>query len=119
MCGFSAHHVVARLHWIRVSPALTLPGIGSNRKSIWRLIIPIAILALVIGTTLGEVWHRHVNTSPETCPICHLSHQAVEPAVASVSAEILVPEGPGPEPLEAASAPRLVAPQLPARAPPA
>jgi hypothetical protein len=97
----------------------TLPGSGSNRNSIWHLIIPLAILALVIGTTLGEVWHRHVDTSPETCPICHLSHQAVEPAVASVCAEILIPEGPGLEPLKTASLSRLVAPGLPARAPPA
>ncbi|HZZ40961.1 MAG TPA: hypothetical protein VFE06_17625 [Acidobacteriaceae bacterium] len=103
-----------------MSPAPTaLPGNGSNRKSAWSLVIPIAILALIIGTTLGEVWHRHVNTSPETCPICHLSHQAIEPAVASVRTEILVPEGRGPEPLETASVPRLVVPQLPARAPPA
>ncbi|HEY1808763.1 MAG TPA: hypothetical protein VGG42_09385 [Acidobacteriaceae bacterium] len=72
-----------------------------------------------MGTTLGEVWHRHVNTSPETCPICHLSHQAVEPATATVRVEKLVPEGPGPEPLVTASVTRLVVPQLPARAPPA
>ena len=74
---------------------------------------------LLIGTTLGEVWHRHVNTSPETCPICHLSHQAVEPAAASVRVEMLVPDGPGPEPLQTTSLSRLVAPRLPARAPPA
>ncbi|HEX3987296.1 MAG TPA: hypothetical protein VHX13_11880 [Acidobacteriaceae bacterium] len=75
-------------------------------------------MALVIGTTMGEVWHRHVNTSSESCPICHFSHQAVAPAVASVRTEILVPRGPGPEPLEAASLSHLVAPQVPARAPP-
>jgi hypothetical protein len=103
-----------------VSPAsTTLPGNGFDRTPAWRLVIPIAILALLIGTTLGEVWHRHVNTSPETCPICHLSHQAVEPAAASVRVEMLVPEGPGPEPLQTASLSRLVAPRLPARAPPA
>ncbi|MFP5227344.1 MAG: hypothetical protein ACLGXA_06910 [Acidobacteriota bacterium] len=95
------------------------PANGLNRRSAFRLVIPIAILALVIGTTLGELWHRHVNTSPENCPICHLSHQAVEPAVANVRAEILVPEGPGPEPLKTAYLPRRTAPQLPARAPPA
>lgn len=96
-----------------------MPASGSNRKSAWRLVIPVAVLALVIGTTLGEVWHRHVNTSPETCPICHLSHQAAEPAVANVRAEILVPRGPGPEPRKTAFIPRLVLPQVPARAPPA
>jgi hypothetical protein len=98
---------------------MRLPGNESIRKSAWRLVIPIAVLALVIGMTLGEVWHRHVNTSPETCPICHLSHQAVDSAVPTIRAEIFVPEDPAPEPPEVASIPRFVAAQLPARAPPA
>lgn len=93
-------------------------GKRSLRNSLWRLVIPIALLALVIGTTLGEVWHRHVNSSPETCPICHLSHQAVEPAVPTVRAEILVAEGPALETQEVASLSCLAVPQLPARAPP-
>lgn len=92
---------------------------GSNRKSGWRLIVPVVVLALVIGTTLGEMWHRHVNTSSETCPICHLSHQAAEPAEANVCAEILVLTGPGPEPREATLVSHLVVSQVPARAPPA
>jgi len=96
-----------------------LPGIGPDRKLVWRLVIPIAVLTLVIGTTLGEVWHRHATTSPDNCPICHLSHQAAEPAMANARVEMLVPEGPGPEPLKAAVVARLVAHQVPARAPPA
>ena len=98
---------------------MTVTGKRSVQNSLGRLVIPIALLALVIGTTLGAVWHRHLNASPETCPICHLSHQAVEPAVPTVRAEILVPEGPAPEPQEVASLSRLVVPRLPARAPPA
>jgi hypothetical protein len=98
---------------------MTLQGNRPNRQTVWYLFILIAILALVVGTTLGEVWHRHVNTSPETCPICHLSHQTAEPAAATVRLEKLVPEGPGPKPLIAAFVTRLVVPQLPARAPPA
>jgi hypothetical protein len=97
-----------------------LPGNGPGLKSIWRLVIPIAILVLVIGTTLGEVRHHHdANTSAENCPICHLSHQAAEPAVATVGAEILIPTGPRPEPLPATVVSRLIAPQVPTRAPPA
>jgi hypothetical protein len=103
-----------------VSPAsLALTGNRSHRNSIWHLVVPITVLTLVIGMTLGEFWHRHVNTAPETCPICHLSHQAVEPAVPGVRAEILIPEGPAPEPQEVASVQRFVAAELPARAPPA
>lgn len=95
-----------------------LPRNGLNRKSIWRLVVPIAVLALVVGMTLGEAWHRHIQTSPENCTICHLSHQAVEPAVVAVCTEIFVPEGPGPEPLQAPSLAGMVAPRVPARAPP-
>ena len=98
---------------------MTFSGNGPGRKPIWRLVVPIAVLALVIGMTLGEVWHRHVDTSPETCPACHLSHQAVEPAAVAVRTEVLVPEGPGPEPVETTSLPGLIALQVPARAPPA
>jgi len=98
---------------------MTVTGKQSVENSVKRLMIPIVLLALVIGTTLGSVWHRHLNSSPEACPICHLSHQAVEPAMLNVRAEILVPEGPAPEPQEIASLSRLVVPRLPARAPPA
>jgi hypothetical protein len=97
-----------------------MPGNGTGRKSIWRLVIPIAVLALIIGTTLGEVCHHHdANTSAENCPICHLSHQTAEPAAAGVGAEVLVARGPRPEPVPAAVVSRLAAPQVPARAPPA
>ncbi|MGB9030870.1 MAG: hypothetical protein WCC27_12185 [Acidobacteriaceae bacterium] len=106
---------------MRVSPeAVTWPGNGLKRKSIWRLVTPIAVLALVIGTTLGDVCHHHdANTTPENCPICHLSHQAVESALPSVRVEILISEGLALEPQEVSSISNLVAPQVPARAPPA
>ena len=71
---------------------------GPDQKRIWRLVFPIALLALVIGTTLGGVWHHHANFLADTCPICHLSHQAIEPPLASARVYILVPTGPGPEP---------------------
>lgn len=95
-----------------------MSGNWPDRKSIGSLVVPIAILALVIGTTLGEVWHRHVNTSPENCPICHLSHQAVEPAVASVRSATLVPDGDGPELLQVILVRGHVVRRVPARAPP-
>ena len=97
-----------------------MPSNGTARKSIWRLVIPIAVLALVVGMTMGVVCHHHdANTSAENCPICHLSHQTAEPAVASVGAEILVVKGQRPEPLPPVVVSRLVPPQLPARGPPA
>jgi hypothetical protein len=95
------------------------PSKVSEQKRIWRTVLPIALLVLVIGTTLGGVWHRHAISSPDACPICHLSHQAIEPALASTRVYILVPTGPGPEPQHYSSVLNPAAGHIPARAPPA
>ncbi|HEV2709628.1 MAG TPA: hypothetical protein VGU67_05425 [Edaphobacter sp.] len=83
------------------------------------MIVPIALLALLMCTTLGTVWHHHVTTSPDTCPICHLSHLAIEPSVASVPVSVPAPTGMELEPQHISftrnSSPR----HIPARAPPA
>ncbi len=63
-----------------------------------RLVVPIALLALVVGATLGGLWHHHANTPADTCPICHLSHQAIAPSPASIRVSIPAPRGFGPEP---------------------
>jgi hypothetical protein len=67
-----------------------LSSTKSDRKPIWHLIVPMAILALVLGSTLGMVWHQHVDSASDTCPICHMSHQAVEASVADVHLRALV-----------------------------
>jgi hypothetical protein len=90
----------------------------TGKKRIWFLVLPIVLLALVIGTTVGEAWHHHANFSPGTCPICHVSHQAIEPPVASASATVLVPTGPGPEPQGYLFTPSPAARHIAARAPP-
>jgi hypothetical protein len=90
-----------------------------GQKSIWYVVIPILLLALVIGTTIGPASHRHDNCSPVNCPICHLSHQVIEPPQAGAPAYILIPTGPGPEPQQAANILSPVTQHLPARAPPA
>ncbi len=83
------------------------------------MVVPIALLALLMCTTLGMVWHHHVNTTPDNCPICHLSHLVVEPSVPGVQVSALPPTGIGLEPLDihsnVNSAPKII----PARAPPA
>jgi hypothetical protein len=98
---------------------LKCPSKLSEQKQIWRTVLPIALLVLVIGTTLGGVWHRHAISSPDACPICHLSHQAIEPTLASTRVYILVPTGPGPEPQHYSSILNPAARHIPARAPPA
>ena len=71
------------------------PSKVSDQKQIWRMVLPIALLALVLGTTLGEVWHHHANSLPDTCPICQLSHQAIEPPLASARVTFWFPRGLG------------------------
>ncbi|HEX3967522.1 MAG TPA: hypothetical protein VHW70_06115 [Edaphobacter sp.] len=89
------------------------------KKRIWRLLLPIALIVLLVGTTVGEVWHHHANFSPSTCPICHVSHQAIEPPVSGARAMTLIPSGPGPEPVHYRFIPSLAARHIAARAPPA
>ena len=79
----------------------------SDRRHIWRLVLPIALLALVLGATLGGIWHHHANAPADTCPICHLSHQAIAPAPASIRVGIPAPEGPDRSPKGITSGPAL------------
>jgi hypothetical protein len=91
----------------------------SDQKRICRLVLPIAILALVIGTTFGEVWHRHISSSPETCPICHMSNLAVELPLSNVRPFLLVPAVYRLEPQRFSFHSRPAILRIPARAPPA
>jgi hypothetical protein len=91
----------------------------SGRKTIWRLVLPIALLALILGTTFGVVWHHHATSSPDNCPICHLSHQALEPAPASARISILIPAGAAPEFQNFEAVLTGTSRQIAARAPPA
>jgi hypothetical protein len=97
---------------------LKVPSNVSNKKWILRLVLPIALIVLLLGAAVGEMGHHHANFSPSTCPICHVSHQAVEPSVTSARATILVPLGQGPEPERYRPTVRLAALHIAARAPP-
>src|ERR1700679_3347245 len=91
----------------------------SDRRRLWRLTLSVALLALVIGaTTLGMVWHDHAISSPDTCPICHLSHQTIEPSVVSVRVYTPVATDTSPEPrhINFTSSSDLL--RIPPRAPP-
>jgi len=86
-----------------------------DRKQIWRAVVPIALLLLVLGTTLGMVWHHH-SSSSDNCPLCHLT---LAPSLAGIRACILVPAGAGPAPHYISFIGRSAPAQVPARAPPA
>jgi hypothetical protein len=92
----------------------------ADLKRLWRLLLPIALLALVIGTTTcGMVWDDHATSSPDACPICHLSHQAIEPLALSIRIYLLVPTGTNPEPQRVNFATCSALQHVPTRAPPA
>jgi hypothetical protein len=90
----------------------------SSRRTIWRLMFLVALLALLIGTTLGVVCHHHATSCPDACPICHLSHQAIEQASTSARVCALIAAGSAPEPRHHRSTVGPVVRHIPARAPP-
>jgi hypothetical protein len=91
----------------------------SDQKRLWRLVLPIALLGLVIGMTCGMVWHTHASSSPDTCPICHLSHQTIDTPAVSLRIHPLVPAGSDPEPQRISLTTSSTLQRIPARAPPA
>jgi len=90
-----------------------------DHRKIRRLVLPIALLAVVMGMTLGEVWHHHANSPADTCPICHLSHQAIEPPPVSARGCVLVLTRAGAEAERYSAASTPAERHIPARAPPA
>jgi hypothetical protein len=90
-----------------------------DKKPTWRLVLPIALLALVIGTTLGGIWHHHVNAPADNCPICHLNHQALEPAPVSIRVCTPLTAESRPEPQQDNFAPHPAIRRIPVRGPPA
>src|ERR1700689_4554863 len=88
-------------------------------KPVRYLAVPVALLALLmLIMVLGSVSPHHAGPDAN-CSICHLSHQPIdhaqpnhrEPSLAQVGVQI--------ELQHLGFAPSLVAPRLPARAPPA
>jgi hypothetical protein len=82
-------------------------------------VIPVALLMLLVfATTLGTFAHSHSGSSEANCSICHFNHQPIdqplvadnEPSLAQVETRF--------EAETPAFPPLLVAPRLPARAPP-
>jgi len=90
-----------------------------DQERFWRgLVLPIVLIALLLCTMVGEVGHHHANFSPSTCPICHVSHQAVEPPAASARTCVLIATGPGPELQAYRFTPSAATRHIAARAPP-
>lgn len=90
------------------------------RKPIRFALIAIAIVAVMLATTAGMVWHTHVHTSEANCVICHLSHQPITNALSfSPTLPNFAAVGAQPEPEEAPAAQSPLIARVPTRAPPA
>ncbi len=90
----------------------------SHQVRLWRLVLPMAILLLLVGTTASAVWHYHTGLVADNCPICHMSHQTVGPSVAHVTVYRPVRMGSRPEPQTVHLVEDCVPCDVPARAPP-
>lgn len=88
----------------------------SYQKPAWCVFVPIVILLLVLGMTLGMVCHHHADCSAATCPMCHLV--IVEIATGVQAWWVPVPIGTVVEDIYTEPVTRSVS-RLPARAPPA
>jgi len=88
----------------------------SYKKPTRNVIVPLVILMLMLGMTLGMVCHHHADCSVSACELCHLVIVPVAAGVHTWWVPVLigtVSEAIYMEPV-AGSVPR-----LPARAPPA
>jgi hypothetical protein len=82
------------------------------------LTLIVVLAALVLAITVGSVWHNHDGSSEANCSICHLNHQPVDHSLVSYREPSMTQVGTQAQPEEPDFALGLVAPRLPARAPP-
>lgn len=91
-----------------------------HRKPIRFTLIAFAIVAVLLATTMGMVWHTHVHTSDANCVFCHLNHQPITNALSFAPA---LPKfgvvRAQPQNQESIAAQNPVFSRVPARAPPA
>jgi hypothetical protein len=83
-------------------------------------LIPLALLALLlVGMTLTSViWHHHDGATEAGCPICHLSHQAIDRPAAVNQATTFARVAPAAEIRDAGLGSSPALRRVPARAPP-
>jgi hypothetical protein len=87
-----------------------------NQSRIWRVIVPVVLIAVVMATSFGMAWHDHDHCSSVQCALCHL---VTAPPIAAALVHAPVFTGAGPVPQSNQTVARLIARQVPARAPPA
>jgi hypothetical protein len=85
-----------------------------------RLIVPLALVALLlVATTAATAWHHHSNSTDTSCSICHINHSPCDQPVTDNRVADLAPLGLQAEPPENDFSPAPSLRRIPARAPPA
>ena len=88
----------------------------SDQTRRWRVIVPIVLIVLVMATTFGMVWHHHGHCTSAQCTLCHLVIDQPEADGGASGIDLACAE---PGPYYNGLISRLVARQIPSRAPPA
>jgi hypothetical protein len=86
-----------------------------DQKQIWRVVVPVVLMVLLLGMTVGILFHHHAGSSTDSCPLCHL---VIAPSLAGIGDYVLVPIGTGPGQQSIRLIAYTTTPQIPARAPP-
>jgi hypothetical protein len=85
-----------------------------------RLIVPLALVALLlVATTAVTVWHHHSNSTDTSCSICHINHSPCDQPFGDNHLADLASLGMQTEPFQKDFSPAPALRRIPARAPPA
>jgi hypothetical protein len=86
------------------------------RLRLWHVVLPVVLIALLMATTMGMVWHHHARNTADGCTLCHL---AIAPAAAGAGVCEPVLEAAEYFARDDGFHPHFAADEMPARAPPA
>jgi hypothetical protein len=87
-----------------------------NRPQVWYVVLPVVLIAFLLATTMGMVWHHHAGGTADGCTLCHLAFAPGPPDAGTYG---LLPVAMGFTFLNECLVSRCVADEKPPRAPPA
>ena len=81
----------------------------------WYVVLPVVLIAFLVATTIGIVWHHHAGSTSDGCTLCHL---AIAPIAPGPSVCGMVPDAADLVPGKDRFHSHFAADEMPARAPP-
>jgi hypothetical protein len=81
----------------------------------WYVVLPVVLIAFLVATTIGMVWHHHAGSTADKCTLCHL---AIAPFAPGPGVRGIVLDEAHLVPGKDRFHSHLVADEMPARAPP-